>query len=248
MKYRGITYIKLNRMKFNIIQSIFIILLSINSVNAQTYYGKEDFGKFEFVNDSICTISFVNKSMYNLIDTCKYTRNNDTIYLFSSTIRPLEITVNKEEQKINSGYPILLKQYIKNKEGYKLIFEYCYGIYDTINNIAVFNNVYIKKGYINVIKDGSYYYRFEWNYGDAKHFTIKDTRFSSAISSFFDKFPLLIRGNRLIPLDKENNFQCWVDNGFYFPTMKKSKKEKKYKTIGYWSIGLRGLPSGFDIK
>jgi hypothetical protein len=61
---------------------------------------------------------------------------------------------------------------------------------------------------------------------------------------FLDDFPLLIKGNKLIPIDKKKNEECFINNGFYFPIIKKSKKEKNFKTIPAWTIGLQGLSCG----
>jgi hypothetical protein len=59
----------------------------------------------------------------------------------------------------------------------------------------------------------------------------------------FNEFPLLIKRNRLIPIDKEKQMQCWLDNGFFFPKMKIRKKEEKYDIINGYHIGLRNLPT-----
>lgn len=235
-------------MKFNIIQSIFIILLSINSLNAQTYYGKKDFGKIEFVKDSVCTVSFAGEGLYNIIDTCYYRKNGDTLFLSSKLKTRYEVQLNNKEQPIGQGFPTLIKVYWKTGKKYELMFEYL-SIYDTVNNQIVFNNDFpILDNTILVISGGYYYNRMIWKNKESRYFTIKKVKYSGLQHVFLDNFPLLIKVNKLIPIDETKNFQSWVDNGFYFPVMKKSKKEKEYKTIGYWSIGLRGLPMGFEIK
>lgn len=224
------------------------MLLSINSINAQTYYGKKDFGKIEFIKDSIVTISFARANLDNQIDTCYYRKNEDTLFLSSKLKTRYEVQINNKEQPIGLGFPTLIKLYWKTGKKYELMFEYL-SIYDTVNNQIVFNGDFtILNNTILVISGGYYYNRMIWKNEESKYFTLKKIKYSGLQHVFLDNFPMLIKGNKLIPIDENKNFQCWVDNGFYFPTMKKSKKEKEYKTIGYWSIGLRGLPSGFDIK
>jgi hypothetical protein len=66
---------------------------------------------------------------------------------------------------------------------------------------------------------------------------------------FLNNFPLLMKGNKLIPCGDKNLLEdCWVNNGFYFPIMKKSKKDVEFETIVRWSIGLRGLCNCFNIE
>lgn len=62
-----------------------------------------------------------------------------------------------------------------------------------------------------------------------------------------DRYPLLVRGNKLIPINESQQAQCWVDNGFLFPKMKMLKKErKKYYVINDYSVGLQNMPCPFD--
>ncbi len=216
------------------------------STYSQIYYGKNNFGKFELINDSICSVSFM-FDYENKTDTCYYYTNNDTIFISSKRINPIEVSVYSEKQEYNQHYPVLLKSYIKHKDSYELLHEYSYGTYDTINKIIHFNQYKPIKNSIIVIKDGPIYYRFIWEYDSVSHFSINDhNRYQQY--TFFNNFPLLVKKNKLIPINKEKNFNCWIENGFYFPIMKKSKISKKYKTVAYWSAGLRGLPSGFNIK
>jgi hypothetical protein len=60
---------------------------------------------------------------------------------------------------------------------------------------------------------------------------------------FLNRFPLIIKGNKLIPCgNKQQIEKFWINNGFYFPIMKKAKRNRVFETIPLWSLGLRGLP------
>ncbi|MFV0502294.1 MAG: hypothetical protein ACK5MH_11980 [Bacteroidales bacterium] len=92
-----------------------ITLSSIKILNAQTYYGKNEFGKFEFINDSVCTVSFLGLPFWDIVDTCSYIKNQDTIFL-SSKIQQCEIKYRSYESPIGKGYPVLMKIYEKRQK------------------------------------------------------------------------------------------------------------------------------------
>jgi hypothetical protein len=54
---------------------------------AQTYYGKGNFGRLEMLNDSTCTICFIispnitNSQGGKLTDTCSLVKSGDTLYI-----------------------------------------------------------------------------------------------------------------------------------------------------------------------
>ena len=61
-------------------------------------------------------------------------------------------------------------------------------------------------------------------------------------------FPLLIKKNKLIPIDKNKNEDCWINNGFYFPTMvrRKDSLDKNVDRILVINRGIIGLYPGYD--
>jgi len=236
-------------MKTKIFICILICLCSLNILDAQTYYGTNKLGRLEIINDSLYSASFYGLNEIIFIDTGTYRRNGDTIWLNSIVKRPFEIVDRSNEHSPTwncNNY--MIKQYANFKNKYKLVQEYtAYNIYvDTINNQLICSWMPSNGSDILVIKDGFIYKRFRKTGKSTQFFTIRilDDKMDRI---YFDDFPLLIKGEKLIPIDKEKNEQCWIDNGFYFPKMKKANKEKEYNCfiIGY--RGLRGLPSGFDI-
>lgn len=227
------------------------VLLISNFVFSQTYYGKKNFGQFEIINDSVCTVSFLGLPDWDIVDTCYYKRNNDTLFFSSNPKQQCKIEYNPYESTVGKGFPVLMKLYQKRQKKYELVGEIWDLTYDTLNKRIVWNE-HRDDNLLLVIRIGPYY-----------DIRTKVKRQVIKISSdkipliinvdyvptcmYFDNFPLLIKGNKLVPIDKEKNEQCWIENGFYFPKMKKSKKKKDYNTFAYWSKGLRGLPSGYDI-
>lgn len=246
--------IKNSYMKYVLL--IFIFLNIAIGAKAQVYYGEKGLGKLELLNDSVFTISFWGDiGMTGLIpsvDTGYYRKDGKILYLSSKEKKPFELIVSEKKERIleNTGYPVLTKKYIKNYQTKKneLAHESCREIFDTLNHQIVYNDFYVRNDEILVIKIFGYYqYRLKWKGKEAKHFIIKFLHSKAQRTLSFEKFPLVIKGNKLLPKDKEKNEQCWIDNGFHFPVMRESKKEKEYETIARWSLGLRGLPCSICI-
>ncbi|MDI6833868.1 MAG: hypothetical protein QMD02_08525, partial [Bacteroidales bacterium] len=124
------------------------------------------------------------------------------------------------------------------------------------NRQVVFNNseYNIEKGDLILFKDkgrilitDKYY-----NMINSPYFAIKFNRFiydkkqkmemPYYFAIFLNNFPLIINGNKIFPAFETDNEQCWAENGFYFPVMKKSKKEKNYYVISFINL-YKDLPA-----
>lgn len=238
----------------NMRKIVLILLLASNFAYTQSYYGKNNLGRFELVNDSVCTVSFLGLPNWDIVDTCFYRKNKDTIFLSSIVKQQCNIEYNSYESPIGKGLPVLLKMYRKINHKYTLVGEVWDLVYDTLNNRIVWNNHRDVPNKLIVIRIGPYYdirteIKAQSNPTNRDRMPIVINIDYVPISNlYFDDFPLLLKRNKLIPLDKTKNETCWIENGFYFPVMKKSKKVKKYRAITYWSKGLRGLPTGYEIK
>lgn len=57
-------------------------------------------------------------------------------------------------------------------------------------------------------------------------------------SIYLSDFPLLIRGKRLIPINENKRFECFVYNGFEFPVM--DQKKRVMRKMGVMDRGKRG--------
>jgi hypothetical protein len=239
-------------MKTKIFICAFIYFCSINILNAQTYYGTNKLGRLEILNDSLYSVSFYALNEITYVDTGTYKRNNDTILLNSKVKRPFEVIDRDEEYDFpKTCNRLFIKHYIDFKKGWQLVYEYnaSHMFFDSINNQLICNWMPSDSLDILVISNSFIYRRLRKTGVRTQFFTIKFLDDKNKMDRiYFDNFPLKIKGNKLIPIDKKKNEQCWVDNGFYFPKMKKSNTKKEYDRIIVSYRGLRGLPSGFDIK
>jgi len=97
---------------------------------------------------------------------------------------------------------------------------------------------------IIVCKDiNAIYYRVRYSIEQENCFLALEWNPDYVKGVIFNEFPLLVKGNRLIPIDKEKQLECWFDNGFFFPKMKLSKKNKKYDVMNGHDVGLKNLPA-----
>jgi hypothetical protein len=220
--------------------------------NAQTYYGQNDFGKIEIINDSNCVLSFshVQSAGY---DTCSYKKHGDTVFISTPAKVRYRVIPSKEHICANIDtslwiytvvrpYAIIKKYRYEDYKGQYICVEEYAAAYDDVKGIFILNDCPIKTGDIIVVYN-FWYSRFLYIGEECNNFIIQEDYTNEMCSTFFDNFPLLIKGSKLIPIDKEKNKQCWIDNGFYFPTLKISKKRKSYKTVFFPLIGLSGLPN-----
>lgn len=217
-----------------------VVLLYCNFCEAQTFYGSSNFGRFEILNDSTCTLCFISDNpLMNRVDSCSCVKTGDTIYISTKVRHRFEIVEEYPFETLERS-SLVYKEYRYQflGEGYQLLNEDCVCENDKIMNFPGFKN-----GDIIVVRYFIVYDRFKWIYGEERPII----KYNIVDGCCFDNFPLLMRGNQIIPIDEEKNEQCWIENGFYFPTMKRSRKEKSFDVIGRWSIGLRGLPNGYNI-
>ena len=226
------------------ILSFIIVLLSCSS-QAQTYYGKKMFGRIQTINDSTSTVTFISWGTNGYIDTCYVRKHGDTVFLSTKARWKYKVNVFEERQiSANPSHPIIVKIYEYSFPDKKYNFiDDDIGIYDSVTKSIVLEDVRFYQGlYIIVCKPYSYYrVKCYFERMDPSYITIERNQNFYFSGVVFDEFPLLIKGNRLIPIDKEKQMQCWLDNGFLFPRMKMNKKQKEYHIIGSYYIGLRNL-------
>ena len=237
----------------------FIVLIIIcNTIRCQTYYGKNDLGKIEFINDSICELNFYHYiSIYSpFTNYCKYTKHGDTIFLSSEYQNLYSVELYDTQQKETKGLPVLIKMYAKSDIKYKFIGESIDSELDTVDNSIVINNEFIDDSeifvfFINSLYDIRCYIPISLkNFlrNNSSRYSIK-IKLNHAIGEIhLSNFPLLIKRNKLVPIDENRQFKCWIENGFYFPTMIRKTKNKRYNTINYCFRALYGLPHGYEIN
>lgn len=235
--------------------TVMAFILFPDSSNAQEYYyGEGDFGELVIKDDSMYFVSFYDMPPEPLClsyDTGFYYRIGDTLFLNSVCKRKYEIIECSEQdtaiKQCNSDY--IVKLYRMSNGNYYQINEFC-SVQNPNNEAELFigghsfyRNDLIVIGYWGIGE------RFrvgeELPYGNYKIRILDNDIREKRI--YLDEFPLLIKGKKLIPMDERKNKECWINNGFYFPAMKKEKKRDKYKVIGLWYRGVIGLPNGYEI-
>ena len=249
----------------------FVTLITVfTHVDAQTYYGEKSFGRLQIINDSMGTVTFISYLASRSVDDCSIRKHGDTVFLSTNAQWRYKVNVFDEEQTavidrfgsviattrgidtlinfVNPRIATVIKIYRYSFPDKK--YEYLeddIGIYDSItNSIILETNAFYRGNYIIVYKDFSGYYRVKCSFKkDVQYVVLEknpdDYWYQGVL--VFNEFPLLIKRNRLIPIDKEKQLDCWLDNGFFFPKMKLSKKSKEYNVINGHYIGLRNLPT-----
>jgi hypothetical protein len=236
---------------------IFILLVVLSSVfhsnlYSQVYYGKKELGKFEIINDSICTVSFINipgSAAFHVVDTCSYIKAGDTIFISTKVRNKFEIIPYDKPIPTRFGVTVSIKVYFKKNNRLVFTNETVQGkefALDTINNQLLFKKKYVSvyDGNILLFYTDMYGYtrlKLDNSYSFNDYLLIKFNKMNTNQSVFFDSFPLIMRKNKIIPIDKTQQEKCWVDNGFYFPKMKKSSTIKEYNGIFWHEIGISGL-------
>jgi len=240
-------------MKIKLYIFIFIVLQNI-TINCQDlgshYYGKGGLGHLEFISDSLCAISFLSNSVKEpLIDTAYYHRNGDTIFISTKIKDRYEIRTYDTQPKFNcNDYAILKNIFRMQGEKFKIFFELAIP-FDTTTN-----ELYFEKGkqdfyiYTHPILYYKGYHRLCFHYlhlSSINYNIIKLMNLETDQSLFMNEFPLIIKHNKLIPLSNKYiaNWIFWRDNGFFFPKMTISKKQRNYKTIYIKDIALKDIPT-----
>ncbi len=102
--------------------------------------------------------------------------------------------------------------------------------------------VYLVGCYARLCKDAdkSLYTPYDYLQIDMSNF------YALSQHALFNEFPIVVKGDSIFPVDNEKNYQCWIDNGFYFPVMVKGcGKPKKAKDILFRHAGLEGTKFEF---
>jgi len=239
---------------FNMKSFFYIFFFLTITLQAQVFYGKKQFGKLEILNDSICTVSFIlipNLVPDNFIDTCRYTQSNDTVFISSKIPNKFKIIPTDEIVSLKHTTTGLLKVYMEEKNNrFSLLDERMEGVaFDTVSNQVILNtkmlfdllsiNNTFNYKLLFVFYSSYYgYLKFSLKNIKSKYLLVKINKNDIHQSLFFNSFPIIIKRNKLIPIDVEKQEKCWLDNGFYFPVMKKNKRVKKYKTISDYRMSL----------
>lgn len=214
-----------------------ILLLTAMLSDAQQYCGEYNRFLFEVVNDSLAKGAFLKDFEHDMkLKTydIHLSKRGDTTFLNLNRPHRLTwsvITQAKAEEvlKNQSGKHVIVKCFIPNYRSvspdYLKKWEGVY-LMDTHSHQIILPYKLIPDDYIFVVN--------AW--GCVRTFVPKnecpheDERLLLDLSGvyspigedskcLFDNFPIRITNDSIIPLNKEKNFECWIENGFRFPDM-----------------------------
>lgn len=248
--------------------TIVILLMTLATANAysQTFYDSEkDFGRVDIIDDSTMRCYFIFANYVKKEDNyqeVRYYRKGDTLFLSSGIEPKLSVQeISKDEFENNKAgdlsekEPVIVKVYGKTNERF-LCYQYDYYInaesieYADPTTRTIYYELF--KGFLDtaivVVKYDGDYIRCTYNPNQIErdnysYLMLKVSKSRNSYPLYLRDFPVLLSRNRLIPLSEEKQFDCWVNNGFRFPNMKHSSKDRwsfKFLT-SYWRTGIENL-------
>lgn len=235
-------------------------------INKNYYTGVDGRFVFSFANDSIVQARFFKVDRFRRYQKIHYHTNGDTVFLhnYSQTRIPYSLCTSEDAKIITpgKGIPVVVKFFYPKQldakkwvQERKLFDEIVYYMDSISQQLYIpYNSFACLYSNIIVISCRNYYARL---YKDI------DTSFEGMNSkdylkidfsgrnklcqeALFNEFPLVIKGDSIFPVDNEKNYQCWIDNGFFFPIMVKGRdKPWKAEEIPNNRIGLEGIKFEF---
>ena len=249
---------------------VLVVLLVTSSMvcPAQSYYGLDSVGRVDIVDDSTLQAYFVNywRPITGSFQTISYAKHGDTLILNTYNRPRARVDTcgyfTSDEVRCSFGYkPVIAKIYCPNDVMKGLPTEYLLSYeeiayMDTLSKkVAVI--LYGEESSIVVIKYSHVYIRAfvpkmtrpKRERGKEFYAVIDISGTFSTHGLYLEDFPLLETDGSLVPLNEEKNFQCWINNGFYFPQMMlyKGKKNFLYPTVE-WTMGIIDLPGIFSFQ
>lgn len=219
--------------------SLFLLLSFPIYALGQQYFGNNGSCRL-LLSDSVYCISAYSLVEQHYYDTGYCQIIQDTVFLTSVQPPCLKISalIDTNNVLVENG-----KYLIK---GYRLINDkVCLQFEHVVNRVYIadgIKTVYcpysIYEGDIVVVYDNWTYQR---TYLKQKNLSIGQCLVGFFVSItpdkddrvYFDKFPLLKKGNILLPLNENKNRESWIYNGFYVPIMTTKEQEIHLRCLLY---------------
>jgi len=200
----------------------FLVFIN-NPIIGQNYYGIDGYSKIILQNDSF-TLDFFEINWHGGNGT--YKMDGDTIYL-TSKVQPIEI-INCDSCPLPKNYIFKLPMRIYDENGMCLEREeevrmdsvsgYIYLFDFQLNEGQVIEVEYFEVNSLiwpyDIDTPSNYYLRIDASYGKA---------------AYFNKFPMLKKGNFLLPFSKYDNNNFKKINKFDILAFEKGPAKKKFK-------------------
>lgn len=240
-------------------EDISIIRSGEQLLNDTFYVGVDGRFVMSFANDSIIQARFFNVDRFKRYQKIRYRRSGDTIFLHNSSQTRVPYSLCKinhiQDIDCDASIPVIVRFFCpEQSSGEKEVQEHILlheGIYymDSISSqiLIPYKQVYCQYSDIIVVTHNNYYARL-YKEIDSSYYPSYDylkidmsNRYSLCLYALFNEFPLVIQGDSIFPVDNEKNYQCWIDNGFFFPIMTIGRDEPwKAKDVPYRRVGLEG--------
>ena len=222
---------------------IFLIMtmfgLGWNNIQSQVYVGSKGFGQLKIINDSVLNLSFYGWPSFGIYvpdeQLCYYTVSHDTMYVSTCNSAPLSITYQKtSDDYLNCGEPVIVYCFQKTYTGEYVFYDRGAYLYDTATH-----EIHIRKKHWTPQEE---LYVVHWGWYSCRGAVCPDSS-NTAVGDYdiiianqprlpievsMARFPLLKKGNKIIPLSPEENENFWIVNGFYFPTFYANSKSCPY--------------------
>lgn len=224
-----------------------VLICSSGISVAQHYYATDKTGELEFINDTQYVISFYGLTNLIFYDTGFYAKNKDTLFLTSSRQFRYSISESFDTAELSEykATTFLIKRfaYWAGEGKIRLIERIEKKGYRNNDKDIIYSEVEFIPGDILVIYDNWIYRRFKVSEECILNYNPRLTRTLSAgwieierdkeDRIYLDHFPLLIRKGKLIPIDKEMVYSCYLLNGFVFPTMDTKPRQLRKRCVLY---------------
>lgn len=235
-----------------------VVRLGDQLQNDTFYVGVDGRFVLSFANDSIIQARFFNTDIYDRYQKIHYRRSGDTIFLHNSSQPRVSYSLCKlkdiQDMEGVGGIPVTVRFFSpKQFKGKRVVQEHSleyeeifymdstslqilipYRDYAQFSDIVIVSHKYYSARLYKDI-DRSWPPKYDYLKIDMSN------RYSLCHYALFNEFPLVVKGDSIFPVDNEKNYQCWIDNGFFFPIMTIGRgKPKKAKGIAYWCAGLEG--------
>lgn len=247
----------------------FFILIYCSSLSAQQYCGTGYRFLIQVVNDTLAKGAFLSEgACLDLpFQDILLTHKGDTTFLNSHRPSRIAWSVISESEaneilKRQLGRPVIVKLFTPNHHSYNpdyYLSAEMVLIMDTQNYQIVYPERLIGDDYIIVVKDYGYVRTFVPRAAcpSENERLLLDLKGDHSMTTprtqcLFNAFPVRITNDSIIPLDEKKNFDCWIENGFRFPPMRrKSEMQQPFYLRGLdlptvklescYSIGYQGI-------
>ena len=242
-------------------QKVQVLQLGDTLINRTFYTGINGYFVLSFVNDSIVQARFFEVDQLQWYQKIHYYSNGDTIVLHNSKQNRVPYSVcganDVKSVGINEGIPVIVKYFYSNQnesiDGRRerlLLHEEVLFMDSLVQHLYIpYKAIPCRYSNLIMLNYGGYFVRLQKDIDTSYEGWFSNDYLKIDMSpqylmwgeALFNEFPLVLQGDTIYPIDAGKNYQCWIDNGFFFPIMVKGKDDPwEARDIPANRIGLEG--------